>query len=63
MCVQMNGNANGSFHPPHEVVRFKRREQSGHILDADAVRPKTFELFGLFHIVMQAMDGVEKRER
>jgi hypothetical protein len=56
----MDGNPNRFFQTLDERIGFKRRQESGHIFDADTVGAQIFQTFGLFHEVMQAVDRADR---
>ena len=58
--MKVDGNPNRFLQPFGERIGLERRQESGHVLDADAVRAQVFQSFGLFHKVVQAVHRADR---
>ena len=57
--MKMNRNLHRVLQPFHKPVGIQGRQETGHVLDAQRIRPKVFEAFPQLHKAFQGMHGAD----
>ena len=59
MRVKMQRNLDGGLQPTDQVVGVEGGQESGHVFDANRIRPQIFQLPGQIHKPVDAMDWAD----